>query len=309
MALWPDVSGNAVNGLGEAAPDRPRPVYWHVGVPAPHAHLQQWFYAPSRHNARHAAARQERQAIIDAPLAPLAAEPQQLTPEGWGELISQTALANGADLVGIAEMRPEWVFHGYTVSQRWIVMLGVAHDYAAMRQAPEDTAAAEVIRQYARGNRAAKAVASALRSAGHEAVPHGGPMAGPVTLIPPAIECGFGELGKHGSLIHRRLGSSFRLASVLTDVPLRPGAPDVFGADDFCTRCRVCVDACPPDAIFETKQVVRGVRKWYVDFDKCLPYFNETMGCGICIAVCPYSRPGVADNLVAKAAQRRRQSS
>ena len=28
-------------------------------------------------------------------------------------------------------------------------------------------------------------------------------------------------------------------------------------------------------------------KKWYVDFDKCIPYFAETSGCAICIAVCP----------------------
>ena len=106
-------------------------------------------------------------------------------------------------------------------------------------------------------------------------------------------------------IINRRLGSSFRLASVLTDLPLRPTPADIFGADDFCVRCRVCADACPPDAIFDAKQLVRGDDKWYVDFDNCLPYFNETMGCGICMAVCPWSRPGVADNLVAKMATRR----
>jgi epoxyqueuosine reductase len=49
------------------------------------------------------------------------------------------------------------------------------------------------------------------------------------------------------------------------------------------------------------KSLVCGSGKWYVDFDKCLPYFNQTMGCGICIAVCP-SRSGVARNLVAKSA-------
>ena len=43
MALWPDISGNAVNGLGEADVDPPRPVYWHTQLPAPHAPLQQWF--------------------------------------------------------------------------------------------------------------------------------------------------------------------------------------------------------------------------------------------------------------------------
>jgi epoxyqueuosine reductase QueG len=49
-------------------------------------------------------------------------------------------------------------------------------------------------------------------------------------------------------------------------------------------------------------------RKWYVDFDKCLPFFNENKGCGICIAVCPWSRPGVADTLVQKMARRRARS-
>ena len=71
-----------------------------------------------------------------------------------------------------------------------------------------------------------------------------------------------------------------------------------------CRHCRVCSDACPPQAIADDKQVVRGERRWYVDFDRCLPYFNEHMGCGICVVVCPWSRPGVADTLVTKMARR-----
>lgn len=68
------------------------------------------------------------------------------------------------------------------------------------------------------------------------------------------------ELGKHGSLIHRELGANFRLACVLTDLPLLADRPDVFGGDDFCASCRICADACPPDAIAADKQLVRGVR-------------------------------------------------
>ena len=116
-------------------------------------------------------------------------------------------------------------------------------------------------------------------------------------MIPAALACGFGELGKHGSLINRQYGSSFRLAAVLTDLPLVPDRSEHFGADDFCARCRVCTDACPPDAIFDVKQLVRGVSKWYVDFDKCIPYFNETYGCGICIGACPWSTPGRAPKM------------
>ena len=79
----------------------------------------------------------------------------------------------------------------------------------------------------------------------------------------------------------------------------------MFGADDFCQNCRICTDACPPDAIAEQKQLVRGDEKWFVDFDRCIPYFAETKGCAICIARCPWSRPGIADNLLVKMARRR----
>ena len=33
-------------------------------------------------------------------------------------------------------------------------------------------------------------------------------------------------------------------------------------------------------------------------------FFNQTNGCAICIAVCPWSRPGVGMNLAAKLARR-----
>ena len=124
---------------------------------------------------------------------------------------------------------------------------------------------------------------------------------------PAAIEAGFGQLGKHGSMINGEHGACFRLSGVLTQMPLEADTAVDPGVDDFCLSCRVCRDACPPDAIFETKQWVRGFQKWYVNFDKCLPYFHETYGCGICIAVCPWSRPGIAPGLSAKMLRRRQE--
>ena len=53
------------------------------------------------------------------------------------------------------------------------------------------------------------------------------------------------------------------------------------------------------------KKTVRGEKKWYVDFDKCLPFFNETAGCGIGITVCPFSRPDVRPNLISKLQRKR----
>lgn len=79
-------------------------------------------------------------------------------------------------------------------------------------------------------------------------------------MIPPALACGFGELGKHGSLINPELGASFRLSAVLTDAPFAVTSPAQHGIDIFCQSCRVCEDACPPEAIAPIKQMVRSER-------------------------------------------------
>jgi epoxyqueuosine reductase QueG len=87
-------------------------------------------------------------------------------------------------------------------------------------------------------------------------------------------------------------------------MPLVATAPDCFGADEFCKTCQVCTHACPPGAISEQKQLVRGVERWYVDFDKCIPYFAESASCGICIAECPWTRPNARPKLLATMARR-----
>lgn len=303
MALWPAVSGNAINGVGEPAVRRPTPVYWHAPDATPHGPLQLWFLG--RLTPLVQEARRERQVVIDQPLPRVAADPLVQDAEWWTQAVKEAAVASGADIVGITRVQPQWVYEGHEVTQQWAIMLGVAHDWSALRTAPAETAAAEVIRQYGRGIRAAKGVAAFVRERGHAASPHGGPLAPPLLLLPAAIAAGLGELGKHGSLINRTLGSNLRLACVLTDIPLLADAPDDFGADDFCRLCRSCATACPPEAIAHEKRLVRGETRWYVDFDRCLPYFNETQGCGACLAACPWNLPGVADTLVRKLAARR----
>jgi epoxyqueuosine reductase len=310
MRHWPPISGNAINGVGEPSQRRPSPVYWHAPDAIPHGPLQRWFYArTSDGDEAITEARRDRQRAIDEPLAPLSPQVQVRTADDWTDGVKRAALACGADDVGVTPMRVEYVFEGHEIpAQRWMIVMAFAQDYNAMKTAPSPRALIEVTRQYTRGTRAAKGVANWFRQQGHDAFAYGGPMAGSFLLIPAAVEAGLGELGKHGSMIHRSMGASFRLACVLVDVPLVADSRDSFGADDFCARCRICEDACPPNAIVDEKVLVRGERRWYVDFDKCLPYFNEAMGCAICLAVCPFSRPTIGTTLVTKLALRRADS-
>jgi len=304
---WPAISGNTINGVDEGETRRPSPIYWHPPDSIPHGPLQLWFYARTGTGDESVAeARRERQRAIDEPLADIAEPKRERTAQEWSDEIKRIARESGADDVGIALMKPDYVFDRHAVpTQRWMIVIAVAQDYDAMATAPSTRALVEVTRQYARGTRVAKAIANHLRREGHDAFPYGGPMAGSFVLIPPAIEAGMGELGKHGSMIHRRFGSNFRLACVLTDVPLVADQRDTFGSDDFCAHCQICDDACPPKAIVPEKTLIRGEHRWYVDFDKCLPYFNESMGCAICLAVCPFSRPEIGPRLVEKVAARR----
>ncbi len=298
LALMPEVSGNTINGLGETEIRRPRHVYWHDPETLHHGEMQKWFYTQNMGHEGIRKARANREKIHAIVVPPVNGEPLQQSAEAWTSDLNAHAATLDFELFGITAFNPEWSYDGCDLNRKWVVMIGVAHDYEQIKKAPDNYAGAEVIRQYGRASKATKDITTWIHERGWDADPFGGPLAGPLLMIPHAIECGFGELGKHGSIINKDYGSSFRLAAVLTDVPLIPTPRVSYGVDDFCSRCQVCANACPPDAILPEKTMVRVDMKWYVDFDKCIPFFNENSGCAICIAVCPWSIPGRGPRIV-----------
>jgi ferredoxin len=305
MSLRPEITGNEINGLGDPEAHRPRLVFWAPDPEgSPFGEVQKWFYRQEPPDPELMKERARRKAILDAPLPELAGSPAQRSPEAWLAELDHFVEAGDCERTGVTRLRPEWVFEHHQTSFKNVIMLGVKHDYEQLKSAPDQVAGTEVTRQYGRAAAAAKKVASWLREQGWDAEPVTGPMVGKILMIPPALECGFGELGKHGSLINPEFGSAFRLGAVLTDAPFAATPRREFGIDDFCSRCRVCENACPPFAITPDKHMVRGEQKWYVDFDKCIPFFAETSGCAICIAVCPWSRPGIGLNLAEKLERR-----
>jgi len=311
-SAFPEQSGNVTNGLNETEYRRPSPFFWHPPDRQTHGDLQKVVLkyvmgepqvgAEFMHSVRGGPERGPEP--VD--------QASEVTTDSVASRTAQIkafALDNEADLVGITTMKDAYLFDGYEDDHPNVIVIGVAHAYEEMKTAPATAAnassAVEVARQYNRGARVVARLRNHIRELGFSARDYPGPLADAINMIPAALDCGFGELGKHGSIINRQLGSSFRLAVLTTDLPLNSDSPDEFGVDDMCKNCRVCEDVCPPGAILPDKKMVRGVEKWYVDFDKCIPFFAESFGCGVCVVACPWSRPGIADNLLAKRARRK----
>lgn len=110
-----------------------------------------------------------------------------------------------------------------------------------------------------------------------------------------ATRAGFGWIGKCGRLITTDFGAVMRLTSVLTDAPLPYGTPVTASR---CGDCQACKEACPAGAV--------SGRNWDSECDRD-EFFNafgcrqmekkrsQAAGipvslCGICRAVCPYTR-------------------
>ncbi len=107
---------------------------------------------------------------------------------------------------------------------------------------------------------------------------------------------GLGWIGKSGLLINREYGSKLTWATVLTDAPLEADKPITHSE---CGDCDLCVRHCPSGAIkgrlWSTGEPMREL----VAYEKCRSLkkkrtpLNGKPNCGLCSAICPYSRNGL----------------
>ena len=179
---------------------------------------------------------------------------------------------------------------------RVIVML-VSQDRELAKFSPSPLAGAAVGLGYSHMAELASKTAAFIRGLGYEAIAMGNDTS---LSVPLAIDAGLGEAGRHGILLHPRYGSLVRICKVLTDLPLETDRPVTFGAANFCRSCTICAEHCPAKAIsfhrdttFETAcpSNNRGIKKWPVNSWACLKFWaNNGKDCGICQAVCPFSR-------------------
>ncbi len=128
-----------------------RMVYWAPNPDSiPHGRLQRWFYEFDPDNKDIADARAARAQLLAAPIPEVNGEPVIRDPESWTAALADLAKTSDFEMWGVTAMQPGWVYEGQSVAQKNIIVIGVAHQYAAIATAPEATAGAEVVRQYGR---------------------------------------------------------------------------------------------------------------------------------------------------------------
>jgi len=221
----------------------------------------------------------------------------------------------GANLVGIAEMNPLWLYsqwgdHNAKLAGtfkagdpvelpegfRYAVVFAIEMDYRDVQRSPAVCPAIDL--GYSKMAFTAFHVAEFIRNLGYGAIPSGNDMG---LTIPMAVDAGLGEMGRAGMLITEKYGPRVRLSKVFTDLPLEPDEPIDLGVQHFCEICGKCAEQCPGNALEKgdrTDQAIDistnpGMLKWPVNVEKCLNwwYKSGTTGCTNCIRSCPYNKP------------------
>jgi epoxyqueuosine reductase len=108
-----------------------------------------------------------------------------------------------------------------------------------------------------------------------------------------AARAGLGFYGKNTMLITRRHGSWVVLGTLLTEAEVERGPARA--AD--CGSCRLCIDACPTDALSTPGELdaTRCLSYWTQAADPIPEDYREALGaqvygCDICQDVCPWNR-------------------
>jgi ferredoxin len=209
-------------------------------------------------------------------------------PETAAQAIKNKALELGAAMVGITRVDPFHVYKGSDLTHQYGVVIAVPMEYDEMKYGATERHVREVIKIYAVAGRMAVDLARFIRARGYPARAHTLRFE-QLSMLPHAHAAGLGELGKHGSLINKELGCSFRVSMVTTDLPMALDAPGDWGVEAVCSNCDMCTRWCPGDAIVPEKETVRGIERWIVEIEKCAPYWGSYYACGICLEVCPFN--------------------
>lgn len=210
------------------------------------------------------------------------------------DLIKAKAIEFGADIVGVCEIEPSDVYRGKVVTEKFAIALGQRMRWREFQVVPSHESAIESMRVYHSLGEVVIRLAAFIRGLGYACkIEH--PIGDSDLLhIPIGLKAGFGELGRHGSIIHPKIGPLFRMGSIATSMPLAIDKPVDAGIAKFCDKCKACRIYCPAKAIPDERSLEAGkdhlgYDRYMVDTGRCFPYFAKHNYCSICLPVCVYN--------------------
>jgi reductive dehalogenase len=229
----------------------------------------------------------------------------ELHPESASTRVKGYTLSIGANLVGICEINPLWIYseRGEIFNENWDEWgrkIELTHKYAVVfatkmafelvGTAPHSPTTIASMGNYAKGAFIATQLAAFISNLGYSATAnhlrHYDAL-----LVPLAVDAGLGETGRLGYLMTKDYGPRVRLGAVTTDLPLIPDKPVDIGVEDFCRICKKCAHCCPSKSIsLEDQEAVNGTLRWKLNAETCFDYWGKVgTDCNICMRVCPWS--------------------
>ncbi len=257
---------------------------------------------------------QGRREGFQAPIAcdtPVAEAREDIdNPTAMATEIKRIARFFGADLAGITDFDPRWLYtarvdtrdfseadHDLPEGLTSVIVLGHQMDRDLVATYPSALAGAATGREYSHEAAIVLQLAAYIRNLGYQAVPS---MNDTGLVIPYAVKAGLGEYARNQMVITPEYGPRLRFSKIFTNLPLAHDAPRKLGVAAFCNQCSECADACPVRALPfgapaesapENMSAIRGVRKWTSDASACFGYWAKLQSdCAICMRVCPFNR-------------------
>jgi len=259
--------------------------------------------------------------------------PEQLGVDRWegpeeeaSAMVEHAAIQFGAVQVGFAALEPSWLYANARIDPeaeeliagplpigevviperfRWVITAAAPVPYALSRYARADLGSAGDRSGWARSEMLELMLLNFLTALGYGAAPL------PGSYIPHALMAGLGEMGRMNRLISPVVGGNFRMAAVLTDLPLALDRPIDFGLQEFCARCKKCAETCPPQALSHDAEPswepkghwnAPGKRVYFETAPNCLEYnIKQSTFCCVCMACCPWTKPDTLLHKVGRA--------
>lgn len=239
----------------------------------------------------------------------------EVTDKAWmTRLVKKAALFFGAEMVRITKVDQRWVYQDVDIPHKYAIIAVVSHDRTLISTSPSHLSGLAVADTYSRLKFITTQLADFIRGLGYDAAYR--ETLGDKTemlLVPMAIDAGIGELARTGRVLSPEFGINMRLKAVTTDLPLEADKPISFNVHEFCMACESCAVYCPANAVpfgppTEAPLGIYnnpGVRKWYINAERCLTFWainrRKWTSCGgRCISVCPWNKPLVPSHNIVR---------